>query len=90
MKPNYVSLWYNSNYGYQLIIDSETSHTRAIFCDMNDAKEYMEFKAGKVIARMFEINFKEIVQVIVENKTEKTINLPYFVWKTGDKFTGVN
>jgi hypothetical protein len=59
------------------------------FCDQNDAIEYLYFKAGKVVAKKFDINFKEITQVIVENQLTKIIDLPSFVWETNLKYTKV-
>ena len=91
MKPNYVSLKYNSRVGYELVIDSDSSRTRAIFNNICDTQEYLKFKAGKVISNKFKVNFNEIKQVIIENgfNYDKIIDVPAFVWNAGDKYTTV-
>ena len=92
MKPTYVRLKYNSNIGYELVIDGDNySHTRAIFNDMDAAEEYLTFKAGKKVAKIFAINFIEIKNVIIEtNDINKVIDIPAFVWNQGDKYTQVS
>ena len=71
---NYVSLNYNSSIGYSLLIQELSPHdrslrdsVRATFGDIDSTKEYLEFKAGKVIARWFESYFERIRELIVKS-----------------------
>ena len=67
IKPDYVAFYYNSSLGYSLLIQSSGINVRAIFSDADAAQEYLQAKAGKVIAKGFTEAFEEVRQLIVKS-----------------------
>ena len=91
INANYVSLNYNSGIGYSLLIQETSPHdgslranTRATFGNLEDCSEYLEGKAGKVIARGFSLYFEEIRQLIVNSPDiTKEIVSPFYILEGG-------
>lgn len=88
-KLSYVSLNYNSSIGYSLLIQGDNKSTRAVFCNAEDAAEYLEFKTGKVFSRNnFENGFADIRKLIVDSPDiTRGIVSSNYVWSDGKFFT---
>jgi hypothetical protein len=84
---NYVALNYNSSIGYSLLIqDCKSVSIRATFADIESAKEYLEFKVGKVLSKGFTPYFEEIRQLIVSEPDIKREILSNFYLYSGGQF----
>ena len=69
----FVTLLYISTKGYIIRIDRDFIFSSAIFTDMDDAKEYIRFKAGKKLSDEFSFAFEEITALVCANSIFKEI-----------------
>lgn len=91
IRADYVAFNYNSAIGYSLLIQEISPTTRALrnniratFSNAEDVLEYLECKAGKVMARGFSPYFEEVRKLIVnEPDIRREIISDFYIFSNG-------